>query len=230
MRLKKWGPHSVLTLMLFAAFAPPTYAALPGQTPGVCKGSMCFLNQAAENAYQTANNCRFPTPAPKCTPATPAYWSTMSVSTAGVSFTKSWEKFKAFPYNDSAGNATIGYGDLLHPGKVNAKDLANYPKGISQAAATTLFAADMASKSVHYIEADVKMQLTQCQFDALADFTFNVGSQNLQISQVLKDINDCNLAAVAADFLHFVKGGAGLVTRRNAEGAIWNGCNYQNHN
>jgi hypothetical protein len=32
-------------------------------------------------------------------------------------------------------------------------------------------------------------------------------------SEVLKDINDCNLAAVAADFLHFVKGGAGLVTQ-----------------
>ncbi len=46
-------------------------------------------------------------------------------------------------------------------GPAAAKDLANYLKGISQAAATTLFAADMASKSVHYIEADVKMQLKQ---------------------------------------------------------------------
>jgi GH24 family phage-related lysozyme (muramidase) len=217
-------------LTLSAAFAPPTYAALPGQTPGVCKGSMCFINQAAENAYQTANNCRFPTPAPKCTPATSAYWSTMSVSSAGVSFTKSWEKFRPFPYNDSAGNATIGYGHLLHKHPVNADDLALYPKGISEAAATTLFAADMASKSVKYIEADVTVQLTQCQLDALADFTFNVGVGNLEISQVLKDINGCNLTAVAGDFLHFVKGGAGLVIRRNAEGAIWTGCNYQNHN
>ena len=52
--------------------------------------------------------------------------------------------FAEEPYTNSAGNAAIAYGHLLHDGAVNASDQANYPNPIGQAQANALLTQDTA--------------------------------------------------------------------------------------
>ena len=134
------------------------------------------------------------------------------------------------PYNDSNNNATIGYGHLMHIGPVTQADINKYPNGLTKVQAKNIFKTDMKTKSINFIYAYVKVQLTQCQFDALADLIYNIGSGNFSISQVLVDINKCNLSTVPSDFFHFIKGGPGLKIRRQSETDIWSNCLYKMHN
>jgi lysozyme len=77
-----------------------------------------------------------------------------------------------------------------------------------------------------------QVQLTQEQFDALASFTFNVGQNNLRISNLLRDINNgnCDPDTITEDFLRFVRANGqviqGLVDRRNDEANLFNNGVY----
>ena len=96
--------------------------------------------------------------------------------------------FAAKPYNDPAGNAIIGYGHLLHPGEVDATDVANYPNPIGQATATRFFTQDTVS-AVNAVNNDVTVPLAQDQFDALVDFTYNEGTGTFAKSTLLEDVD-----------------------------------------
>jgi lysozyme len=73
----------------------------------------------------------------------------------------------------------------------------------------------------------VKVHLTQQQFDALVDFTFNEGLNNLKISKLLKDINagNCDAATITSDLLRFTRAGV-LVVRRTDEANLFNSGIY----
>lgn len=67
--------------------------------------------------------------------------------------------------------------------------------------------------------------LTQNQFDALADFVFNLGEGNFRGSTLLKKLNAGDYAGAAAEFPKWVKASGkvmpGLVTRRAAERSLF---------
>jgi len=75
------------------------------------------------------------------------------------------------------------------------------------------------------INTNVKVDLTQGQFDALFSFIYNVGSGAFEKSTLLKKLNKGDYASVPSEMLKWVISGgvkdAGLVNRRNSEGGQW---------
>ena len=138
--------------------------------------------------------------------------------------------FAATPYNNPAGNAAIGYGHLLHDGNVDATDHANYPNPIDQAQANAFLTQDTAN-AVNAVNKDVKVFLTQDQFDAMVDFTYNEGTDAFAKSTLLKDLNNNQFGQVPAQLEQWVYGTVngnvavipGLVNRRNDEANLFEG-------
>jgi RHS repeat-associated protein len=146
-----------------------------------------------------------------------------SISLAGLQFTAGCESFRGKAYNDSNGNCTVGYGHLMHMGACSASELAQ--GAISRQTGLAMLNQDM-SGAVAAVNNQVNVDLTQNQFDAMADFTFNVGAGGLQKSAALQDVNSGNTDQVGGDFGHFHRGGKGIPARRANEAAMFNGQGY----
>jgi GH24 family phage-related lysozyme (muramidase) len=152
----------------------------------------------------------------------------MQVSTAGLDLIKSFEGFKPHLYNCPAGDATIGYGHLVHHGPV-CGDASEVPflSGIDEVRASELLLTDV-EYAEHAVLRLVNVNLTQGQYDALVSFTYNEGAGRLQTSTLLKLLNAHNYTGAEAQFSDWVYGGGGeklpgLVTRRSAETAMFKG-------
>ena len=142
----------------------------------------------------------------------------MELSAAGLALLKSSEGFRAQTYRDVNGYATIGYGHRL------LQDDA-FPNGIDEAMGEHILLSDV-DEAEEAVERLVKVALTQGQFDALVDFTFNLGAGRLASSTLLKILNHGTYADAGAQLLRWdIAGGeenAGLKARRLAEYALWN--------
>ena len=143
----------------------------------------------------------------------------MNISNEGLQLIKVSEGFRANTYLDVAGFPTIGYGHkLLHP--------ESYPNGVTEEEATALLLQDVqgAEQAVSRL---VTVALTQGQFDALVDFTFNLGSGRLAGSTLLADLNAGRYADAKAQLMLWDRAGGkvctALATRRQAETALWGG-------
>jgi len=140
----------------------------------------------------------------------------LSYSDQGLALTEQFEGLQLTAYQDPVGVWTIGYG---HTGPDVVPGLT-----ITQEQASDLLLQDV-SGAVAAVNRLVTIPLTQNQFDALVDFTFNVGQGNLASSTLLRELNAGNTAGAAAQFLVWVyaKGVElpGLVTRRQAEAALF---------
>jgi GH24 family phage-related lysozyme (muramidase) len=139
----------------------------------------------------------------------------------------SWEKFRPNVYADSNGNATIGWGHLIHYGPPTDADRKQWGT-MTKSEADALFAKDSAF-AVNAVQALVKQPLNQHQFDALVDFVFNVGTANFQSSTLLRDLNAGRLNRVPDDLRMWVVGGPGLKTRRDDEVALFTHGAYIYH-
>ena len=80
--------------------------------------------------------------------------------------------------------ATIGYGHLIKSGE-------NFTKGISEAKATELLRADIATAE-RVVDTNICVSLSQNQYDALVMLAFNIGAKNFATSTVAKYINNPN--------------------------------------
>ncbi|MGO9318626.1 MAG: lysozyme [Terracidiphilus sp.] len=143
----------------------------------------------------------------------------MKFSAAGMELLKKLEGFRNRAYRDVAGIPTIGYGHrLLHSD--------SFPNGIDEPQAANLLACDVrdAEQAVQRL---VKVPLTQGQFDALVDFTFNLGAGKLASSSLLKSLNAGRYDHAAEQLLRWDHAGgqeiAALKARRQAEAGLWRG-------
>jgi spore coat assembly protein SafA len=144
----------------------------------------------------------------------------MSVSSAGLDLVKNAEGLSLTAYKDSGGVWTIGYGHTagVKPGEK-----------ITPAQAQQYLKDDMATAE-NAVRNDVKVPLTQGQFDALVSLTYNVGAGALQSSTLLKKLNAGDYAGAQAQFGKWVYGQnskgnevilPGLVTRRQNEADLF---------
>ena len=156
----------------------------------------------------------------------------MQLSAKGRSFIAAWEGLQTKMYLDSAGLPTIGAGHLLtraelRSGKVTIRGHA-IPWGMGLAEHECLVLLDDDARlAVAAVNRMVTVPLTQDGFDALVSFTFNSGSGALQSSTLLKRLNAGHLDKVPEQLRRWVhcagKTVPGLVNRREAEVALWEG-------
>ncbi len=138
-----------------------------------------------------------------------------ALSQNGLDLIKGFEGLRLSAYQDSAGVWTIGYG---HTGNVKPGDR------ITQAQAEELLQKDTAWAQ-QAVRDQVKVPLSQGQFDALTSFTFNLGAGALEKSTLLKKLNAGDYAGAQAEFGKWVHAGGqvlqGLVRRRAAEADLF---------
>lgn len=128
-----------------------------------------------------------------------------------VSLIKEFEGLYLEAYLCPAKKWTIGYGHTktVKPGMK-----------ITEAGADALLRHDLAWCE-DAVNDNVKVPLTQNQYDALVSFIFNVGAGAFKRSTLLRKLNAGDYAGAANEFPRWNKGGGrvlrGLVRRREAE-------------
>lgn len=156
-----------------------------------------------------------------------------TLSPQGLHLIASFEGYVPTPYNDSARNATVGYGHLIHAGPVTPADQAKY-HGWSASQFLELLNHD-ASGAATAVTHAVKVSLgvepahAQARFDALVSLAFNIGAGAIAASSLMRAINAKpaprdwhEVAPLWLEWDH--TGGAivpGLLARRRAELAIF---------
>lgn len=138
-----------------------------------------------------------------------------TLSAYGLSILKEHEGFRAHVYLDSAGYPTIGFGHKLLPGEA-------FPNGVTPAQAEQLLFQDT-EKAQRAVRDNVKVPLTQNQFDALVSLVYNIGVNAFKNSTLLRLLNQGFYAAAAEQFLvwKFAGGQPILLGRRQKEKALF---------
>ena len=141
----------------------------------------------------------------------------MQVSDNCLKIIREFEGFKSRPYLCPAGVPTIGYGSTRYASGTPVK-LTDPP--ITEVQADEIMHATL-GQYVEAVNRYVTTSINQNQFDALVDFAYNAGAQNLRTSTLLKLLNQGDVAGAAVQFDKWVSGGGkklpGLVRRRAAE-------------
>jgi lysozyme len=143
----------------------------------------------------------------------------MIYSEKGLALTKESESLQLKAYADpGTGGApwTIGYG---HTGPHIEEGMT-----ISQEEADHLLLLDV-QESVDAVNKLVTVPITQDQFDALVDFTFNVGAENFEKSTLLIKLNKGDTQGAADEFPRWNRAAGhvlgGLIRRRGAERTLF---------
>lgn len=133
-------------------------------------------------------------------------------------------------YLDAAGLPTIGAGhcltrDEITSGKIRIGNVAvHYRYGLTDEQIDALLAQDVAPVE-QAVDRLVDVPLMQCQFDALVVFAFNVGTDALARSTLLRRLNGGDYADVPNQLRRWVWAAGrrvrGLVNRREAEIRLW---------
>lgn len=141
--------------------------------------------------------------------------SPMKYSKSGFALTEGFEACVLKPYPDEAGVWSDGYGNthgvIPHGPEITPE------KAVADLEANVQTAVNCVNNAV------TVDSLSQDQFDALVDFTFNVGIGAFRSSTLLKCINTGDLAGADSEFARWNMAGGhvsnGLVRRRAAEAA-----------
>lgn len=135
----------------------------------------------------------------------------MTYSKDATNLIEQFESCRYTAYQDSGGIWTIGYG---HTWEVKPGDTMS----IAEAEKWLIFDIGY---TVACLNAHIKVEVTQAEFDALVDFAFNIGVGNFCRSTLLAVLNEGNFSAAEAEFDKWdnVSGQVvqGLFRRREAE-------------
>ena len=151
----------------------------------------------------------------------------LTLSPAGLKLVQSFEgcekavkgsrRFKA--YLDPVGILTIGWGHTNATGRRFSADTV-----WTQAECDAVLREDIA-KFESAVRGLAKVELEQCQFDALVSFAYNCGVGNLKSSTLLRKVNRRDFSAAAREFAKWNKAGGhvlkGLTRRRAAEATLF---------
>ena len=152
--------------------------------------------------------------------------NTLTLSQNCIDMVTASEGFVAHPYVDPSSGGepiTIGYGST-HYCDGTKVTMADAP--ISEADAQATLLCYMNSHALPCIQKSVTSDINQNQLDALADFVYNLGCANFQVSTLLKKVNaDPSDATIANEFLKWNKAGGkvmnGLTKRRQKESDLY---------
>lgn len=137
----------------------------------------------------------------------------MKYSKSGLVLTESFEGCRLIAYQDQVGRWTIGYGHT---------SLVCEGQNCTQKQAELWLIQDVAWAE-RCVNEHITTELTQGEFDALVDFTFNLGIGSFQHSSLLNLVNERQFASAAKEFEKWDHAGgkevAGLLRRRLAEKA-----------
>ena len=136
----------------------------------------------------------------------------MEMSSEGILFLKQEEGFRATPYKDGNGFATIGFGHKVKAGECFG--------AISSVEATALLERDLAVAE-KCINDNVHVPITQSMFDALCSFVYNIGCAGFMGSQVLFHLNNKEYDLAADAFMNWHR--PNLEGRRKREIALFKG-------
>lgn len=144
------------------------------------------------------------------------------VSKKGLELIKKYEGFRAEPYKCPAGVPTIGYGATYYP---DGKRVKMTDKPITEKEATDLL-KQMIIPFEKAVDSYCIDTINQNQFDALVSFAYNVGTNALKNSTLLKKLNvNVNDPTIKDEFMKWVKAGGktlkGLVNRRKEESELY---------
>jgi lysozyme len=161
------------------------------------------------------------------------------ISIDGIHFLEGFEAFKPNLYDVDGhkgqhGNATIGYGHLVHAGPINhSASEAPYARGISKQEGDALLHQDLRG-AVRIVNDEVQVPLHQYEFDALVSLAFNMGHK---CDDLLELVNTGQYGDVPEKFLTYDKArrngvleeSTGLKTRREREARMFAEGVYDSH-
>lgn len=140
---------------------------------------------------------------------------TRIVSNRGLITIKKHEGFSATIYNDVSGIPHIGYGHKIRPGET-------FHEPMSQEKAEQLLRQDL-SAAEKCVRENVRVHLTDNQFDSLVSFVYNIGCNAFKRSTLLKKLSEGDYESAANEFPRWIFAGGkqiqGLANRRNEERA-----------
>ena len=152
------------------------------------------------------------------------------LSRKGAAFVARFEGIVLRLYDDPAGHCTIGIGHLVHHGRCDGSEPAEFKSGITRPRAFELLQEDAADVA-KAIRRHVNVPLNQRQFDALCSFGFNCGTGAIATSTLTRRLNAGEYAAVPSELNRWVTAGGqtlpGLVRRRKAEGKLFSRGKYE---
>lgn len=152
-----------------------------------------------------------------------------NISSKGLDLIKEFEGFVPTTEDDGFGNPTVGYGHVVSyrsdsSGTAAGKRAAfekKYGRVLSQADAVKLLRSDLESKYEPYVDAAVKVPVTQNQYNAIVSAVYNLGPSFVNGSTFIKKLNALDYSGAANEFLKWDmangKHVAGLTRRRKAE-------------
>ena len=146
--------------------------------------------------------------------------SNMHISQEGVALIKKFEGCKLEAYLCPAEKWTIAYGRIKNVKEGDTCTQEQAEKWLNEELV----------EYEEYVENLVEVPLSQCQFDALVAWTYNLGPSNLSSSTMLKCLNKTEFERVPSEIKRWNKAGGevldGLIRRREAEAMLFQGQDW----